>query len=912
MSHYGLGVVGFPVPSTDWIAPLRSDASADITRAFERKVRLTRLAMLAEQIWRRLWLVFGVAGLFLASALVGVWEHVGDTAHMGLLAALGGALAVTLLYAIAVVWPSRADAIRRIEAISGVPHRPASSYEDTLTASADDPSTRAIWTAHRKRMAAEMGRLKPGQPEPRTDRFDPLAVRALAVLGLVLATALTGPALYGRLLSAFDLTSKSRLAEARLDAWITPPAYTGRPPLMLSDGANPIGKTASKADGHKVPFFEVPEGSVAVIRASGLGNMPLTVAFPLSDPNQQKSLAADEKSRSDSLQEIRYEVKEPATLVVSAGGNEIASWEFGVIPDNPPEIALTKKIEQTLRGALKLTYEVKDDYGVAGAELKLEKVPPKPTDPAMAWAAPKPLSGPRPPLERPPQIPLRLPAANTKKGEATSFLELSQHPWAGMRVRMTLVAKDAAGKTGKTETMEVILPERQFKKPLARAVVEQRRKLIDDPRYRDEVRTALAALTLAPEGFIDDSRVYLGLRSIFYRLANDHSRAGMKATVEQLWHIALRIEDGNLSEAEQRLRDAQDKLAKAIEEGASEEEIAKLMQELKQAFNDYAREMAEKNKENQDDADNGADKNAEQLSQEELDQMMKDLEEMAKSGSREEAMKMLSEMQDMMERMQKGQSSRRQAEENKEIMKMGEELSELLGEQQQLMDDTFAEQRAGEEGEDGQEKGGQAGKQDRMGQQGGKKGQKGQRGQNQPGQQGQSGEEGDESGSLGDGNEQGRQGKGKGKLGERQKGLKDRLSELKEKMREKRAGSPDKLDRAGESMRNAERSLEEGDLSDALENQAQALNEMRKTAEQLAEQMAANSPQKNGRKGDSRDPLGRPQKTQGPDLGTSVKVPSEIDRQRAREILEELRRRLGEATRPANELDYLERLEKRF
>lgn len=868
--------------------------------------------MFAEQAWRRLWLVLAVIGLFVAVSIAGIWEHLEDSAHWTGLGIFGAALAAALLFTLMASWPSRDAAIRRIEAISGVPHRPASSYEDTLSASAGNPETNTIWQAHRARMAALIGRLKPGKPEPRTDRFDPFAVRALGLIALLFACAMTGPQLFSRIASAFQLNSAGRMAEARLDAWVTPPPYTGRPPLMLSDGANPIGKHETKSGDRKVPLFEVPEGSVAVIRASGLGEMPLSVELPFSDPANPKIIKAEAKSGGDGIQEIRHEVKDPATLVVRAGEHEITAWEFGVIPDNPPEIALTKKLERTVRGALKLTYSVEDDYGVASAEVKLQKAPPKPTDPTKAWAAAKPLTGPRPPLERPPQIPLRLPTANTKKGEATSFLELSSHPWAGLRVLMTLEAKDAAGKTGKSETLELILPERQFKKPLARAVIEQRRKLIDDPRYRDQVRTAIAALTLSPEGFIDDSRVYLGLRTIYHRLANDPSRAAMKATIEQLWHIALRIEDGNLSEAEQRLRDAQDKLAKAIEEGASEEEIAKLMAELKDAFNDYAREMAEKNKDEGSEEQDGGDQNNEQLSQEELDEMMKNLEEMAKSGSREEAMKMLSEMQDLMERMQKGQSNRKQAQENKEIMKMAEELSEMLGDQQQLMDDTFAEQRAGEQGEDGQQPQGQGGKQDRMGQQGGKKGQKGQRGQNQPGQQGQDGEEGDQSGGLGEGSEQGRQGKGKGKLGERQRALKDRLSELKEKMREKRAGSPDKLDKAGESMRNAERSLEQGDLGDALDEQAQALDEMRKSAQQMAEQMMANSPQKNGRKGENRDPLGRPQKTQGPDLGTSVKVPSEIDRQRAREILEELRRRLGEATRPAGELDYLERLEKRF
>ena len=57
-----------------------------------------------------------------------------------------------------------------------------------------------------------------------------------------------------------------------------------------------------------------------------------------------------------------------------------------------------------------------------------------------------------------------------------------------------------------------------------------------------------------------------------------------------------------------------------------------------------------------------------------------------------------------------------------------------------------------------------------------------------------------------------------------------------------------------------------------------------------------------------RDPLGRPRATTGPDFGDSVDVPDEIDTQRAREILDAIRRRLGDALSPEIERDYLERL----
>lgn len=114
-------------------------------------------------------------------------------------------------------------------------------------------------------------------------------------------------------------------------------------------------------------------------------------------------------------------------------------------------------------------------------------------------------------------------------------------------------------------------------------------------------------------------------------------------------------------------------------------------------------------------------------------------------------------------------------------------------------------------------------------------------------------------------------------------------------------------------MGNAEEALKQNDLDEAANQQAEALQQMRESAQQMAEQMQKNAQQRLGRGGNSpRDPLGRPQRAQGPDLGTSVKVPDAIDAQRAREILEELRKRSGDSLRPQDELDYIDRLLKRF
>ena len=880
--------------------------------AFEAKIRRARWAVVAEQAWLRIWVLFAIAAVFLLMSMIGVWSLVDTLTHKILLALFAGALVGWLVYLFQIRFPSRDEAIRRIEAVSGIPHRPATSYEDTLTASAADPATQAIWSAHRQRMADLIKKLRPGRPEPRTYRFDPFALRALTVLGVALGLAFTGKGAFNSVADAFRFDDRAALADQRLDAWLTPPAYTARPPLMLVDGsapkgATPVSTTGAEASGEPKPL-EVPEKSLLIVRASGTPKRPLALEvlpagakepLPLIEPKADASPAAG-------VTEVRTEITTSATIKVISGSDILATWPIRMIPDNPPGIALTKNPERTNKGAMKLTYFVQDDYGVASAEVKFTRVKDKDKgDPSTAWARSAELTGPRPPFSRPPRLSLRLPTANSKSGEAFTYHEIGSHPWAGQTVMMTLEAKDVGGKIGRSPATEIVLPERPFKQPLARALIEQRKLLIEDPRYSDQVLKALMALTTAPEGFIDDTRVYLPLRATVHRLGGRKiTREVLDETIDQLWHTALRIEDGDLSEAEKNLRDIQDRLAKALEDGASDEEIRKLMQELRQAFQEYAQEMQKQNGDQQQQQQSGDNKDQQQLSAEDLDRMMREMEQMAENGLRDQAKDMLAQMRDLMERLQQGQQNAEQQRQNKEMAEQLKKLGEAVGEQQSIMDDTFEESK--------QQQQGQGGQQMRQSQ----PGQKGKPGQGmQADRSGQSGQ-GDDQGDMGlreRGTDEG-QGQARGQqtreqLAQRQAQLREKIDQMRRDMQQKGLGEDEKLGAASEAMDKAEDALREGDLDEASEQQSQALQEMREGAEQMAQQMQQNGNQQAGENGDnSRDPMGRPQRSQGPDQGRSVKVPDQIDIQRAREVLEELRKRAGDAQRPQLELDYIDRL----
>jgi hypothetical protein len=154
-------------------------------------------------------------------------------------------------------------------------------------------------------------------------------------------------------------------------------------------------------------------------------------------------------------------------------------------------------------------------------------------------------------------------------------------------------------------------------------------------------------------------------------------------------------------------------------------------------------------------------------------------------------------------------------------------------------------------------------------------------------------------------------------LQQQQGQLQQQLQDLMSKLEGMGMQPNGKLGQAGESMGNAEGALGEGRAGRAVGDQGSALDALRQGAQALSQQMMANrGPGRGGgRNGDqmpNEDPLGRPQRTTGPDLGNTVKVPDEIDIQRAREILDAIRKRLGEGNRPLVERDYLERLLDRF
>ncbi len=255
-----------------------------LAQALERST----YAIAWERAWPGLARVLTVVGLFLVVSWAGLWLALPFVARAIGLVIFAGLAAAALFPLIRFRWPSREEALARLDRGSGIRHRPATTLTDTLTS--QDPVAQALWQAQRERTLASLKRIRAGLPHPRLAIHDPWALRALVMVMLVATFFAAGDERAMRLGAAFDWNGVLAPTNVRVDAWVTPPLYTGKPPVILS-AANKEA-AALPASGP----LGVPAGSTLIVRSSG-GSLDVVVSGGLKEvaPTEATPKGTNEK-----------------------------------------------------------------------------------------------------------------------------------------------------------------------------------------------------------------------------------------------------------------------------------------------------------------------------------------------------------------------------------------------------------------------------------------------------------------------------------------------------------------------------------------------------------------------------------------------------------------------------------------
>ena len=846
--------------------------------------------MVAERATRAFWPFWSVLFVTLAPLMMGWHEVLPVEALWASAVAAVLALGVTLALGLRRFhWPSEAEATARVDA--ALPGRPIAALADTLAIGATDPGANEVWQAHLRRMADRTREAKAIQPDLRVSQRDPYGLRFMALILFVTALLFGSVWRVATVADGVAGSTEQQLATGPMwEGWIAPPPYTGRPSLYLAD--LPPGALA------------IPQGSRITIRLYGdVG--ALAVAETVSARTDEIPPATD--------QQQVFDVVQPGTLAITGEGG--AEWRITLIPDNPPAVELTGELEIEALGQMAQPFRATDDFGVVAGTATFT------LDPARANRRHGLALDPDP--RDPVTVDLPMPFTGDRKDFTESLIDdFSEHPFANLPVTLTLTVRDAAGNETSTAPMEMTLPGRRFFQPLAKAIIEQRRDFLWSTANAPRVVNLLRAVSWRPEDIFTNQSTYLRLSFIIRRL-DALADAGTITPEEQdeiakaLWDLAVQLEDGTLADARERLRRAQERLAEAMRNGASDEEIAELMQELREATNDYLQMLAQNAtpEENQTDEPATAQQQSQQITQDQIQQLMDQIQQLMEEGRMAEAQELMQQLDQLLQNLQLTQQQGQGGIPSPGQQSM-QDLSEALRDQQDLSDEAFRDLQDQFNGRQGQQP--QPG--DQQGEQ---------QGQQQPGPGGDGEQAEPGQNGTGEGTDQADAGRDPSEtLADRQRALREELLRQQQGLPgltgEEAEAARRALDRAQGAMEQAEDALDGGRLAEAIDRQAEAMDALREGIRNLGQALAQNDSDDPAQDGEGnataqnnvrpmqRDPLGRQLGMSG-QYGTDENMLQGQDiYRRAEELLDEIRRRAGEQDRPLLELDYLRRLLERF
>ncbi len=598
-------------------------------------------------------------------------------------------------------------------------------------------------------------------------------------------------------------------------------------------------------------------------------------------------------------------------------------------PGTETRVAFTEPPARAQRGlGLRLPWQVEDDWGAVAlrAEIRLKARPDAP----------------------PHVVELPLPSASVKQARGAAAPDLSAHPWAGLEVELRLVARDGAGQQGESEAAAAALPERSFNHPVAQRLIAMRKALSLDPTAREPVRDGLDALAETPEAYEHDAATYLALRSARHRLVRDTRPEAVDEVQAVLWEVALALEEGRtdrtlraLAQAREALREALERAERQQREAAEREprgeprseaqrqaeqqqraELDRRIQELREAIQRHLEALAERlQRENAEALP--FDPQQRLMDRRDIDRRTQRMRDAAREGRTEDAQRELAELEEMLRALEEGrvarmEDPRRQRQRQRGQQQMGA-LQDMVQREGQMLD--RGQQRAdAEEQRQAQERRNNPFSRNPFQPFGG-----GRQFQPPPSPQSQAERQAEQAEAQRD--------------ARTQRALRRALGELMQQFGDLTGEVPESLGRADQAMREADEALREG--GDARPHQQRAIRELQEGGRQMAQQMRRQFGQQPGQEGEEdgegqdmagdaqpggdgqegqraqgqgRDPLGRRTREAAGmlDNGSDTRVPDEAEMLRTRRLQDELRRRGAEKERAPAELDYIDRLLKRF
>lgn len=544
--------------------------------------------------------------------------------------------------------PTRSEIIHRVETTSHLKHRPLQSLGDTPATS----GRTELWQLEKTRQKNLLKDLRHSTPDLKLANKDPFALRIAFIL-IVFCAVFAAPDLWAQKIKNGlflpETQDASSVEQPFAQLHITPPAYSGLKTMVLNQSSNqPIeilsGSTIKVEiqTSWRQPYLKMGEEKLSLRRKDGSDTWMIETSIPLTDEIKITSLGI-----------TRFSQK--------------VKW----INDTPPLIGWNGEIGILPSGEMKIPLKIADDFGIRKLTLRgilspLESIP----------FFGSPVS-----IEK--KINLSIRNSST---EINTVFDTTGHEWAGKRVSVMVEAEDCAGNVSETSPLDMILPQRNFKNPLAATLASIRSDLLDLRGNIKDIADSVEEILFRPDLYKWDIMTTLGLRSIDSRLHYSDSKEDLQSTASMLWSLAMRLEDGKISETQNSLREALDKLQSALQKSADKTEITKLMQEMQQALIRHLQTIARKLQDNANSSPLPAGMQY-NMDLSGLTEFLQKIQDEIRNGDTQSAMNKLNELQQLADMM--GSSmAQGMPKDAQEMMQDLSDLQNVITWQKKLLDQT--------------------------------------------------------------------------------------------------------------------------------------------------------------------------------------------------------------------------------
>jgi hypothetical protein len=467
---------------------------------------------------------FAVLAAYLVAALFGL----GDSWLFGLVLLL--ALAAFTAGFARVRRPPSEAIDRRIEAASGLRHRPLADLDDEPET--ENELAMEIWRAHQKRVSASLEGSRAGVIAPLAAPRDPYALRGALALLLLTGAIIAGPLAPARLAAAFALPAWP-FAGPAVTVWITPPSYVQAPPRLLAADETETHVLA----GSRISIIVDSARNPPAVRLDGG-----TVNFAALDATSH---------RADAV------ISASGVLAVGPWWRRLGWWRIDIAAPAAPVIKLTG-LSVSRGNQVGLHWNIADPYGLASFGARIY-----PAGDAGGL-----------------QQTVSLPAA---LGDATGSIDLTNSPYGGLPVGLVLTAKNVAGVAASLDRGDrLVLPGLTLTDATALALSGLRQHLALQPQDLANTANALHRIAIAPPSAITPSAdVQLAALATAMALRQEDAQDA----VDRLLALEKEIEAGPDFAAQKALAASSQALTAALQRGLNgQPPDAALIQQLVQAM----------------------------------------------------------------------------------------------------------------------------------------------------------------------------------------------------------------------------------------------------------------------------------------------------------------------------------------